>query len=104
MRTAVLVVAALVVASPGARADVLCKTRSGTVKLRATCKPSETPIDPAAFGLCCTSTSTSTTATTTSTTTSVTVVNGVCSFKRTPCTVDADCSLPGLCGGGDAVP
>ena len=33
------------------RPDVLCKTRKGAVKARATCKPTETQLDPLALGL-----------------------------------------------------
>src|SRR5438309_1626582 len=52
MRTAVLAVAALpLIVSPPARAAVLCETHSGTVKIRAACRPAETPVDPVALGL-----------------------------------------------------
>ena len=34
-----------------ANADVLCKARIGTVKIRVACKPSESLVDPIALGL-----------------------------------------------------
>jgi hypothetical protein len=75
---------------PGAaEAASLCITRGGTVKARVACRRKETPLNPADFGLCgCGGTTTTT------------LPSGVCAFKGTTCTSDAECSIPGVCFAG----
>ena len=45
-----LAVGLMLVAARG-EATVLCKTRSGTVKVRDACRVNEAPVDPVALGL-----------------------------------------------------
>jgi len=51
MKTWTLLAAALALFCSDAAADVLCKTRSGSLKVRDVCKPTETQADPVALGL-----------------------------------------------------
>lgn len=91
MRTDYLAVVVVLLVVP-ADAATLCVSRSGNLKVRDACRRREAVLDPATLGLQC-----SCSTTTTSTSTTTTLPGGICAFKRTPCTSDADCTIPGLC-------
>ena len=72
----------VLVVTSTAEVAVLCAkprkdgTFNGAVRIRESCKPGETQLDPAAVGFCCAASTTSTSSTSTTTT-----IMGTCAFS-----------------------